>query len=112
MRELFLHEISSVNGASGIHLAAIAVGAAANTLGRISGGLMTGAPISAARSLDAYGWAIPLATTAATTTFRPDKSVKDHLMFAAASGFATGFASYLDGDLAATSKRHAASRRN
>ncbi|CAM4363000.1 hypothetical protein [Bordetella muralis] len=112
MRELFLHEIASVSGASGVHLAAIAVGAAANTLGRITGELMTGTPMSLAKSIDTYGWAMPLASAAATTTFRPDKPAQAHLTYAAAAGFFVGLGNHLDDDLAAPTRRRGASRRN
>ena len=112
MRELFLHEIASVSGASAVHLAAIAVGAAANTLGRLTGGLMTGTPMSLAKSVDAYGWAMPLASVAATTTFRPDKPAQAHLTCAAAVGFVFGLAPHLDDDLAAPTKRRVASHRH
>jgi len=112
MRELCFHEISSVSGASGVHLAAIAVGAAANTLGRITGELMTGTPMSLAKSVDTYGWAIPLATAAVTSTFRPDKPAQAHLRYAATAGFVVGLGHYLDDSGTAPTRRRSASHRN
>lgn len=93
MRELSLPQVSSISGASRLHIGGSVVGAVTAAAGHYCGGLLLETPnsVGVARTL-LTGWGVPLLATHLSAVISKRATMVDHWMTAATAGLAIGMA--------------------